>query len=402
MVVFVFILFLIWPFGGTIASLGAYNTKWTKNILWLFVIFYGYTFVLSNDTMDANRIKEKFEIIVNGNFTFGGLLRYYFLDNADGVDIIQPIIFYFVSKLTSNFYALMAVLGAIFGYFYSRNISYLLDRRECKLNWYNVLLLYLFAIIISFWDINRFRFATATMVFFYATIPYLYENRRRSLWFVPLSFLIHFSYLFPTIVLLIYMMFKNKAKWYFVFFIVSFFIASIDATMVGEFLLSLLPSNFHYKVMAYTNESYVQEQAENAKSFSYLLRYTMFFIINSLFVIFYLRYKDVIKSSFEMDRLFCFSLLIMAAANFISIIPSGMRFMSLSALYSITFLFFYFQRYGLLKREKLFLHISVPVFILSSFGYIRLGLNTIDIVAIVGNPVVAFFNDSRVALIELF
>ena len=153
--------------------------------------------------------------------------------------------------------------------------------------------------------------------------------------------------------------------------------------------------------MAYTNENYVKEQAENVKSISYFLRYAMFFIINGVFVLLYIRYKERIRKHSDLFRLFNFSLLMMASANFISVIPSGIRFLSLSALYSLTFMVFYFQREGIFEKEKLLIHISVPVFLFSSFGYIRLGFNTIDIITVIGNPVVAFFNETRVALIEL-
>jgi len=393
---------MLWPFGAVLASLRFYNAQITKNIIWLFVIFYGYTFVLSNDTMDANRIKEKFEYIYFNNFSFSGLLQYFLLDNEDSTDIVQPIIFYFVSKFTTNFYILMAVLGAIFGYFYSRNFCYILDRSGGKVSSYNYILLFLFIVVIGFWDINRFRFATATMIFLYATLPYLYEGNKKRLWLIFLSFLVHFSYLFPATIFVIYLILKNRSSLYFWTFIVSFFLVSVDASAVGEILVRLLPSNLHYKVMAYTNEEYVLEQAENIKSISYIMRYLMFFIINTLFAIFYLKFRNQIKSDVYFNNLFCFTLLIMAATNFISIVPSGIRFLSLSALFSLTFMFFYFQRYGIPKKYKLLLDISVPVFIISSLGYLRLGLNTIDIIMVIGNPIIALYDTvTRVALIDL-
>ena len=67
---YAYFLFLIWPFLSILIALYEYRQKWSKNVIWLFVAFFGYTFVISNDTMDANRYRDQFiEVSTTDNGT---------------------------------------------------------------------------------------------------------------------------------------------------------------------------------------------------------------------------------------------------------------------------------------------------------------------------------------------
>ena len=57
------ILFLIWPFLALIYAAKNYKASWSKNIIWFFVIFYGFTLTIHNvgeEISDANRYRDKF------------------------------------------------------------------------------------------------------------------------------------------------------------------------------------------------------------------------------------------------------------------------------------------------------------------------------------------------------
>lgn len=395
------VFFLFWPLGVVWFSLVNYNAKWTKNILWLFIIFYGYTFVLSNDTMDANRIKEKFDTLAYFNFNFNDFISYYFIENSNAIDILQPVIFYVTSKFTSDFNILMAILAAILGFFYSRNLSYLLDKSNSKIKITSFVFLWMFMSVIGFWEINAFRFWTASLMFFYAVIPSVYENDNKKLWIVLLACILHFSFLFPLAVLLCFKIFKNKSSLYFWFFVCSFLFTLLNVGMIGDFMLKIFPSNFHNKISAYASESRVEELAENVRSISSYLRFFMFIIINGFFILFYFSYKNLIKDDDKLYSLFNFCLLFLGAANFISIIPSGGRFLLLSALFALTFIFLFLQKNSLKGNLKVYLYMSTPFLLLASIGFIRLGLNTIGVLTVFGNPIIAFFMKSKIALIEL-
>ena len=55
------IFFLVWPFGSLAFTAYHLRSSWAKNIVWLFVIFFGLTFVISNPKIDANRYNDKLQ-----------------------------------------------------------------------------------------------------------------------------------------------------------------------------------------------------------------------------------------------------------------------------------------------------------------------------------------------------
>lgn len=402
MAVILISLFLIWPFGVTIFSFLKYNKKWSKNIVWGFVIFYSFLFVLSNDTMDANRLLSKFEFFQFNNYSFGQVIDYFYLENEDGVDIIQPIILYLIAKVTDNFQILMGVLGIILGYFYSRNIDFIYSNAEKPIRPYNYLLIWMFIFVIGFWEINMFRFWTSALMYFFSISPYLLNNDNRRLWILPLIPFLHFSFLLPVFAFLLFFVIKGRFKLVFIGFVASFFLSSINTETVGNLLISVLPSNYHYKVSAYTDSSYAQEVAAAETSISKYLRLSMFAIINVSFIILFFESLKDIKANIKLRKYFVFVLYILSLGNVASLIPSGDRFQYVSSLFAISFLIFFIQQYNLKGKLKMFLQMFGPILFLASFGLIRLALNTIDILVVLGNPIVAPFIEGQKALIEFF
>ena len=396
------IFFMIWPFGALLFSFKNYSTKWTKNIIWLFVIFYGYTFVLFNDTMDANRLQLKFDFFQYTNFDLARVIEYFFLHNEEGVDIIQPVILYLTSIFSHDFQVLMAVLAFIFGFFYSRNICYLLDRSEGKISIYNYWILWSFIFVIGFWNINGFRFWTAAHIFFYAIMPFIYERNKKRLWLLPFVALLHFSYLFPILAFIVFLFVKQNIKIIFYIFIFSFFVGTINTEAIGDILLNVLPGNFERKVIGYTSAEYANEVLSEEASMSAILRKVMFAVINIYFIVFYYYNLNKIKMDPMLYRLFVFCILIMTFGNFASLIPSGQRFLVLSALFSLSFIYFYIQKVAIGLKFKILLQVGIPFLFLASIGYIRIGLNTINELVLIGNPITMFFIDSGKALIEWF
>src|SRR5690554_929428 len=402
MALFHILSFFLWPFGSLFFSFKNYSKKWTKNIIWAFVVFYGFTFVLSNTTMDANRLKSKFEIIQHKSFSLNSIISSYLVYGEDTLDLIQPIIFHVTSIFSNDFQVLMAVLAVIFGYFYSRNITYLMERKESNFRWINYVILALFMVVIGFWNINGFRFWTSAHIFFYAVIPYIYENKKNRLWVLPLAPLLHFSFLFPILSLLVFVIFKIRPKLYITFFILSLLITSVDTEAVGNFLMRVLPNSFHWKIKSYTSADYAAEIADAESSTSALLRYSANIAVNLSFTYIYFYYRKQIKNIPSLYRLFYFSILLVTLSNFFSLIPSGQRFLAVSSLFSLSFLYFFIQKGFLKGRLKILFHVATPLFILAIIGYIRLGFNTINLLAVLGNPIILTFIDSKIAFINLF
>ena len=117
-----YLLLAINPFLGFLTSLFRFDRSSTRNVLWIFTAIYGYTFVISNDTMDANRREGWYELITGQNLGWFETLKYFYIDNENATDFIEPLIYSISAQFFPTFNGLMLVLGAIFGYFYGSNI----------------------------------------------------------------------------------------------------------------------------------------------------------------------------------------------------------------------------------------------------------------------------------------
>ncbi len=120
------LVFLIWPFLALIESIKNYRESWAKNGIWLFVIFFGFTFVprIGNDSMGYIR---QFHELHNANVSLYQILGRLYTEGSRSLDIIQILISFLVSRFTDDYRILFAIFGAIFGYFYSRNIFPLIN-----------------------------------------------------------------------------------------------------------------------------------------------------------------------------------------------------------------------------------------------------------------------------------
>lgn len=398
---FYLLFFCIWPFGALILSFIKYSKKWTKNLIWAFVVFYGYTFVISNDTMDANRLLARFETAIQ----FKGDIHTYFLRlfvlTEGNINFIEPFIHYLVALFTDNFQILMAVFGLIFGYFYSRNICYLIDYiKPSRITLYSQILLFTFIFIIGYWEINGFRFWTAIHIFFYALIPYFTKGKKGRLWWLLVAFLLHYSLLLPISFFLIYLVLGNRTKMFFYMFLVTFLISSINITKVGDIMQSFLPSIFESKINEKMSDKALAKDELHEFGMAGRIKSLVFIAINISYVLLYYFNRFEIKKRETLYNYFSFTLLMLILGNLGGLIPQGGgRFSIVAALFCISFLIILLKNFELKYPLKQFMPITASFFLLGILGFIRMSFNTTNIIAIIGNPILTIFYDPHKALI---
>ncbi|MBK8622501.1 MAG: EpsG family protein [Saprospiraceae bacterium] len=258
---YAYISFFIWPFFSLIYALGNIKSNFTKNIVWFFCAFFGYTFIISNPEMDANRYQEKL-ILLYGlrDVPFYDLLiePYHNKGIYSGTDIYSHLITLIISRFTNDFRILFAIVGFIYGYFFSRNIFYIFDFiRNHKLQLLAVSSLLLLAFILPFWNINGYRFYTAAHVFLFGILRIVVEKRYRYIWLCLIVPLIHFSFLFPVAVLLFYLIFRNRFSSLCSCFACFLVFTELDPKTINE-RAELAPVFMQNKVMGYTRGEYVK------------------------------------------------------------------------------------------------------------------------------------------------
>ena len=175
-----FILTLVFPFGGLIYTLNHWREKWAKNTFWLACIYLGAVFIylpegtVLGEGADAGRYILDLLNMYNSNMSLSQIIGQYQI-NQRTMDLYQPLMTYLISRFTDNGHVLFTVFAIVFGYFYSRNIWYILEKLpNKKLGWLTILVAIYF-LICPITQINGVRMWTALHVFVYGMMPYILE-----------------------------------------------------------------------------------------------------------------------------------------------------------------------------------------------------------------------------------
>lgn len=399
---FAWILFILCPFLSFIRAFYYYNQSWAKNIVWMFCIFFGFTFVLTEGG-DANRYIDWFLWMGQHDWslrTFGSFL---YSPETRYVDIAQPLISFSLSRFTQDPRILYAVFGLIFGYFYSRNIWYLLDRAGPKLHPYSLVLLLTFTVLIAFWQINGFRFWTAAHMYLFGVLPYLIEGKKKNLWVTGLSVFFHFSFILPLAALLLYIVLGPRIHLYFIFFIISFFINELDFQAISNLIQNFLPDIFLERSSNYLSETVQTQKNELLQNRSWHARYYLDSLRMALFILVlftYTKLKNRTSKSKQLVHIFSFSLLFYGIFNILALIPSVGRFLILGNMFLVAFFYFYFQSDINRNSNKKVMLLLLPCFLFFCTVSLRIGFDFLGVSTILGNPVTAFFDLNETSIMS--
>lgn len=401
-----FFYFIVFPFYGLIQAVKNYELPWAKNMIWLFVVFHGYTMYRPEFT-DSTRYVQKLIDVSNSKRTLDNfLLTFYSIDNEGkaSVDIYEPLMTNFVSLFTQNGSILFAFFGIVYGYFYSRNIWFIIE--EIKKNQsprFFGILIFVFASIIGFWELNGVRMWTAAHVFFFGAFQVLIKNNKKGLIPILASILIHFSFGLPILVFLVFYFLRLSFRLSFLVFILSFLINSLDFKFIGSFLENVLPEILLPRLESYSNEEYVESVNnlnQNAnwyiQYFSIVLNYTIAFLMT---VIYFLKDQKYRKDK-KFINFTILSLLLLTIGNLMSSLPSGVRYLILAQLFGVAVIILNYIKYNSKSYQKAILY-SIPFFLFFLVVSIRISFNTISIMALCSNPLLASIIGTNFPLIDL-
>lgn len=403
---FAYFIFLIWPFLSLGLAIKNYRESWAKNIVWLFAVFFGYSIVISNSAIDANRYRDKLvETANDGNEKTD--MKMYDGEDKDSFDFAQPAIVLLISTFTDNYKILFAVYGLIFGYFYSRNIWMILGWKQdgIALTFVGLLLLLTFILINPIWNINGFRYYTAAQVYIFGALIYFIQGKKQGIWYILSSFLIHFSFVIAITIFLIYFFLGDKVIIYFYFFISSLFIEGLQLESVRDNII-YLPDAVQDRTAGYVNEEYAEGIRQSYESANWYLqghRDALHYAISAMLIILFWLARNTIKNNKLLFSYFSFILLFYGFANIMSSIPSAGRFLNPASSMAISLIFIVYVTYYNNKNNLInsVLKTTIPLLLIFMVVAIRIGFDTIGISTILGNPIFATFMQDDRALIEL-
>jgi hypothetical protein len=397
-------LFLLSPFLTAILAVWSYKASWAKNIIWAFIVFFGFTFGTASEsstgskTSDVFRYTNELAEMHKKNLTFPQIQKLY--KNNDDIDILRLTLAIGVSRFTDSSKILLGIYGLIFGFFFSRNIWFVLERLEGVIKPLTILLLIVFFLINPIWNINGFRFYTATNVFIYGLLPYFFEKKKKGLFISLFSFLIHFSFIIPIGVLLLYLLAGNRPLIYFALFIASIVTSEIDIKSVNTWVDANAPKAMSERTSGYRSEDEVKRFRQGAQSKEQPVNWYATFYFKALnwsvmaFLIYlFFKRKVLLQLNPRFLNMLSFSLLIWTLANIMSSLPSGIRFSTVAALTTFPLIVFYVHYNYREKNLKQIARYLVPLLLLFVIVSIRNGFYFLSINTFLGNPVIALFAD---------
>jgi hypothetical protein len=392
-----FFYFILFPFLGLVNAIRHYRSSWAKPTMIAFVAFFGLSMVKS-DTVDSTRYMQSLEMMYNSNKDFATIQAGFYSGEGGQADVYVTLVTFVFSLFTDNGNILFMFFGLVFGYFYANNIWLVLTQSRGKLRWEQHLLLAAFSMIIGFWTINGVRMWTAAHVFFYGGFLFLFQDRKKGLAIAASSILIHFSFVLPVFLLIAYSLVRLNFRFLYIFYIASFFIAELNIDFIRATLENNLPEFMLPKVKTYFNEDYLEGYEEVTVAVNWYVLYykkiLTYFTVIFISIIFFRA-----NPSAQTRKLLGFSLLFLAVANILSMLPSGARFLNVAFLFSLATSFIIVS-----NSREIFITKSVkflsPLLILFCIISIRLSLDYFNVTTLT-NPVIVMLTDINQPLIDL-
>lgn len=397
------VLFVIWPVLAVASAFRNYKSSWAKNILWCFVAFYGFCFAIGegNKGSDINRYVDELKQLHTVELTIPGAIEYF--EDSGEIDVLRTFIAVSLSRITDSQAVLTLVFGIIFGFFFSRNIWYVLDRLEGKLQPITILLLICLLLTIPIWSINGFRMWTAAQMFIYGLLPFLFEGKKDRIFFAFASIMVHFSFIVPVGILMAYLVLGNRLVFYFSFFVLTLFVSEINLDAFNNIIESYAPEVVQERTSSYRSEKIVDEYREGPEEkivwYAIWYRKALHWSLMGFFTVLFFKGKSFFNQNKGWLNLFCFALLIYGATNLLSSLPSGGRYYSLASFFALTLIVLYVQNRKHDAVMRNFILAATPALLLFVIVAVRVGFYSISATAVLGNPIIAFFlTDSHLSL----
>lgn len=412
-----FVLTFLFPFAGLVYSLAHWREKWAKNAFWLACVYFGAVLIYCPEGSilgaggDGGRyVLRLMDMYNNSSITLGSILSLY-QNNPRYLDLYQQLMTFFVSRFTDNGHVLFAVFAFVYGFFYSRNIWYILERLPNKRLGWVVILVALYFLICPITQINGVRMWTALHVYVYGMMPFLLERDKSKIWWTLITPLIHFSFLSVALFGLLWFFLPIRIKTNsstllvaLVIFIVSIFVNTINMDMVGGMVEEYAPESVDEHLEGYMSEEYIARQAD-----ANLLKNWYVGISGSIlswsYNILLILLLPCIKRYFNNDsgilHMYTFALFLGSIANLMSLIPSGGRFQLLSQMFKVPLIILVAMSVSLRSGFRRAVNYSLILLILPLVLEIRKLFDYFSITAILGNFITTLFWENNVPLIDL-
>lgn len=391
------IAFMLQPFFTLLFYLKHFKSSDTKNVLWLFTIYFGATIAIGRESLGSDIVVYMNDIQIMQNINdFDGVYNYY--QNSKEVDVFRIFFAFLISRFTDNGYIYLIFLSIVFGFFYSRTICLVLDKITKKNNLNFIILLFCLFLVIPIWYLGGFRFWTASYVFLFGLLGYIIKGKKKYLiWFFLTPIIFHYAFIVPCSMVIIYLLFGNRLSIYFYAFILSIALGEINLSSFNTYIDTFAPQGIVDRSSSYRSEDKVEEYRNKSgqENIVWYAKYKKYFIqwpIYFLLVYIYMCYRKKIKDK-VLFNLFNFTFLFYSFANIFASLPSGSRYLYISAFIGLSFIILFIQFNNVLTDKtfnKTFKY-CLPLLVIFILVQIREAFYLTSLFTIIGNPFTAIF-----------
>jgi hypothetical protein len=244
------------------------------------------------------------------------------------------------------------------------------------------------------------------MVFAYGALNLLIKRERKYLIIAFLSILIHFSFLFSSVILLLGYLFRFKVNGRLLYFLLLmvFVFSSLLPSFIAD-NISVLGKVSEVKFEAYTQEGFQETRTNHLQVWNWYVYFnfyaTYIFTVVALLVTRFKLYG--VKFDAIAEKLFVFSMIMlmhaMLSGSVVDVISN--RFNLLFSFFTLIYLLYLSSiNYGN-KLLAILHYIYIPILIINLLVKFRGDMSTINAVAVFGNFIVAFFADISVSITDL-
>lgn len=405
---------ILWPFGALYSALKNWRQPWAMNVFWMVCIFLGAiqifhpTGEVLGKGADAGRYVIELQRMYSSVDNFSQVSRHFYDGSTN--DVFRSTLQFLVSRFTDNGHVFFFVLAIIYGFFYSRNIWYILGKiadQHIQGLW---ILIALFLLVCPIWQINGVRMWTALHVFCYGAIPYLLEGDKKKLIWPALSILIHHSFIFPIALLVGFTLIPRRLVMsnsiltgLFVFYLFTLTVKAVDLGVLNSLLQAYLPGFYEDRIDGYVNQTTLVARLKHLSQNSWHVAFfnDLQYWINQLLVVFsFITIRKCKDRLIGVWPLFAFALLIYGFSNILACVPSGGRYITISKMFMVSvYLLIYGEMYAISYCKK-YLPYILTVLAFSLIFNIRKGLEFYGL-GLFGNYITAIFIDDRTPLIYL-
>jgi EpsG family len=373
-----FLLFIIWPFLAFITAISNYRQREAKKIVFLFLIYFGLTFVVAQTGMDSYEYVRRFQH--NATLPFSDFFKIVggLYSSETSVDIIEPLISFIVSRFTNDYRLLFAAYAGLFAFFYLKSINLLYDRYSENPGWNSLIFMVFFITVIPITSINAPRMWIAAWAFFYGAYHVILFRDARFFFLTFGACFMHWSYILVNIVLAIYFFIGNRNYIYFPIVLLSFIFPN-GLIPFFNWASGNSGAALQTRYSGYSSQDYniaVMEDLQQTKWFVNLSNDIVFYYLLIVLIIIYFSRRYLMNSKVE-KNLFSFLILFLAFVNFGSPFPDFARFKIIFLLFATLYIFQYLLK---LPQKKIIFMTAAGLFPMALYVAIqfRVGINVLN------------------------